>query len=872
MLNILYVVNRYVKYILHDVGYTKIFLYILYCLKFPSMLQYVDMKENAYPFDRIEPKWRKYWARGKFFEVDVKNCKNKYYCLVMFPYPSAALHVGHGRNYIIGDVVARYKMMRGFNVLTPIGWDAFGLPAENAAIKNNIHPKTSTLNNIKTMKRQIDSWGVRYDWPREVTSCLPNYYKWTQWIFLKLFEKGLAYRKKAFVNWCPSCNTTLANEQVVDGKCERCETSVKQKDLEQWFFRITDYADKLLKDMDGLTGWPERVKVMQKNWIGRSMGVNIHFPIADSDKALTCFTTRVDTIFGATYMVLAPEHPGLEALVKDAKNKSEILKFIEEAKNESRIKRSGIDAEKKGMFTGRYVINPVNKRKIPLWTANYVLMEYGTGAVMAVPAHDQRDFEFAKKHDLPIEVVIDDPQLPLDAEIMKEAYVKNGVMVNSGEFNGMPSSEAMEKIAGFMEKEKIGERSVHYKLRDWLISRQRYWGAPIPVIYCDKCGVVPLAEKDLPVLLPEKVKFKPCGESPLNDSKEFVNTKCPKCKGSARRETDTMDTFVDSSWYFLRYISPKLKSKPFEKTDVDNWLPVDQYIGGIEHAILHLLYSRFITKVLHDSGFIGFDEPFRNLFTQGMIIKNGAKMSKSKGNVVSPDELIKTYGADTVRLYTLFIGPPEKDAEWSDRGVEGAYRFLARVWRMVENASNPVPPGRWNHGSTWQVEPGSDGKALRRKTHQTIKKVTGDIEKGFGFNTAIAGIMELVNEIYAGIDTEKEASGGVLKEAVKTVVVLLSPFVPHIAEELWEKLGEKPGILREPWPSYDKGLIAEEVLTIPVQINGKLRSKVDVPPGIGDAALKEKVLADEKVKKYLGGVTPKLIIIPNRLVNIIIPK
>ncbi|MCQ9206585.1 MAG: leucine--tRNA ligase [Omnitrophica bacterium] len=816
------------------------------------------MKEKAYPFDKIEPKWRKYWNKNKFFEVNVKNFAKKYYCLVMFPYPSAALHVGHGRNYIIGDVVARYKMMHGFNVLTPIGWDAFGLPAENAAIKNNIHPKKSTLDNIKTMKRQIDSWGVCYDWPREVTSCLPDYYKWTQWIFLKLLEKGLAYKKKAFVNWCPSCNTTLANEQVIDGKCERCETPVKQKDLEQWFFRITDYADKLLNDMNGLPGWPERVKVMQKNWIGRSTGVNIHFPIADSDKMLTCFTTRVDTIFGATYMVLAPEHPGLEALIKDAKNKSEIFKFIEEAKNESRIKRSAVDAEKKGMFTGRYVINPVNNRKIPLWVANYVLMEYGTGAVMAVPAHDQRDFEFAGKHNLPIEVVIDDPKFSLDAEIMKQAYVKNGVMVNSGQFNGMPNREAMERIAGFMEKEKIGKRSVHYRLRDWLISRQRYWGAPIPVIYCDKCGVVPLPEKALPVLLPEKVKFKPRGESPLKDSKEFVNTRCPKCKGSAHRETDTMDTFVDSSWYYLRYISPKSKSKPFDKRDVDKWLPVDQYIGGVEHAILHLLYSRFITKVLHDSGFIGFDEPFRNLFTQGMIIKNGAKMSKSKGNVVSPDELIKKYGADTVRLYTLFIGPPEKDAEWSDRGVEGAYRFLARVWRMVEITSNSGLPG-------------NDGKALRRKTHRTIKKVTGDMEKGFGFNTAIASVMELVNEIYAA-SLKKETSKSALKEAVKTVVLLLSPFVPHLAEELWGKLGEKPSILKQAWPSYDKGLVVEEILTIPIQINGKLRSKIDVPPGISDEALKEKVLADEKVKKYLGDVTLKLIIIPNRLVNIVIPK
>ena len=809
------------------------------------------MSEKAYPFDKIEPKWRKYWAKKKLFEVNIKDFEKKYYCLVMFPYPSAALHVGHGRNYIIGDVVARYKMMQGYNVLTPIGWDAFGLPAENAAIKDNIHPKTSTLNNIKTMKRQIDSWGVCYDWPREVASCLPDYYKWTQWIFLKLYESGLAYRKKAFVNWCPSCSTVLANEQVVEGKCERCETAVNQKNLEQWFFKITDYAQRLLDDLDKLGEWPQRVKTMQKNWIGRSTGVNIHFPVVDSAKVLTCFTTRVDTIFGATYMVLAPEHPCLEELIKDVQNKVEIQKFIKEARNEPRIKRLQKDTKKKGVFTGRFVINPVNNKKIPLWVANYVLTEYGTGAVMAVPAHDQRDFEFAKKYRLPIVVVIDNPRSHLDADTIKDAYVDDGEMVNSAQFDRLTNREAMDKIAGFMEEKGIGKRCVQFKLRDWLISRQRYWGAPIPMIYCDKCGVVPVAEKDLPVLLPEDVKFKSRGESPLKDSKKFVNVKCPKCSGKARREIDTMDTFVDSSWYYLRYISPKHKDKPFEKEDVDRWLPVDQYIGGVEHAILHLPYSRFITKVLFDSGMTGFEEPFRNLFTQGMIIKNGAKMSKSKGNVISPDELIEKYGADTVRLYTLFIGPPEKDAEWSDRGVEGAYRFLGRVWRMVDRTN-----GR--QGTT------GDDKTLRRKTHQTIKKVTNDIEKGFHFNTAISSVMELVNEIYScNEDT---------KEAIKTVVVLLSPFVPHIAEELWEKLGNRSSVLKEKWPSYDETLLVQDVVTIPVQINGRLRSKVSVPAGIAENALKEKILEDDKIKKYIGNAVPKYIIIPNKLVNIVIPK
>ncbi|MFH1791263.1 MAG: leucine--tRNA ligase, partial [Candidatus Omnitrophota bacterium] len=583
--------------------------------------------KESYPFSQIEPKWREFWREHKLFEVDVKQADNKFYCLMMFPYPSAALHVGHGRNYIIGDVVARYKKMRGLNVLAPMGWDAFGLPAENAAIKNNIHPRVSTLNNIKTMKRQLDSWGVCYDWSREVTSCMPDYYKWTQWIFLKLFEKGLAFKKKAYVNWCPSCNTVLANEQVIDGKCERCESQVTQKDLEQWFFRITEYSDRLLADLDKLKGWPERVKIMQANWIGKSRGVNIDFRVDGSDKTLTCFTTRVDTIFGATYMVLSAAHPDIPELVSGVKEKDEILEFVRQVRDEAKGKRADMDAEKKGVFTGRYVINPVNNMKIPLWVSNYVLMEYGTGSVMAVPAHDERDFEFAGKYGLPVTVVIDDPEFPLDPEIMKQAYVKNGVMVNSGQFNGISSVEAMEKIADFMEEKGIGRRSVQYKLRDWLISRQRYWGAPIPVIYCDKCGIVPVPEKDLPVELPEQVEFKPHGESPLKSAKGFVDTACPKCGLAARREIDTMDTFVDSSWYFLRYISPRDAEKPFITADVNKWLPVDQYIGGVEHAILHLLYSRFITKVLYDMGYIGFDEPFANLFTQGMIIKNGAKMS-----------------------------------------------------------------------------------------------------------------------------------------------------------------------------------------------------------------------------------------------------
>ncbi|NQV04448.1 MAG: leucine--tRNA ligase, partial [Candidatus Omnitrophica bacterium] len=745
------------------------------------------MVQEAYPFKQIEKKWQKRWEKKALFKMRPDSPKDKCYCLMMFPYPSSALHVGHGRNYIIGDVVARYKIMQKFNVLAPMGWDAFGLPAENAAIKSGIHPKESTLNNIKTMKKQLKAWGVGYDWDREITSCMPEYYKWTQWIFLELYKKGLAYKKKATVNWCPSCKTVLANEQVVDGGCERCSSEVELRSLKQWFFKITDYAQRLLDDLGLLKDWPERVKTMQKNWIGKSQGVEIDFKVVDSDITLRCFTTRVDTIFGATYMVLAAEHPLVEDLIKDSKNKSDIKRFIDGVRKESVIERVSADVEKNGVSTGKYVINPVNNKKIPLWIANYVLMEYGTGAVMAVPAHDERDFEFAKKYKLPIDVVIDNPKHSLNPDNMKEAYTEEGVMVNSGEFDGLASTEAIEKISDYMEKKGIGRRKIHYKLRDWLISRQRYWGAPIPIVYCDKCGVQPVKESDLPVLLPEKIKFKPHGESPLKDAKGFVTTKCPGCNKSARREIDTMDTFVDSSWYFLRYLSPKDETQPFDKELVDKWLPVDQYIGGVEHAILHLMYSRFIVKVLYDMGHVGFKEPFGRLFTQGMIVKDGAKMSKSKGNVVSPDKLINKYGADTVRLYTLFIGPPEKDAEWNDRGVEGAWRFLNRVWRLVDQASR-------------NSDAGDADVSLRRKRHSTIKKVTGDMEGAFHFNTALSAIMELVNEIYSS--TSKD-----LKEAISTVVILLAPFVPHISEEMWEKLGNKKSVFQADWPLYDEAAL-----------------------------------------------------------------
>jgi len=821
------------------------------------------MTGESYPFKEIEAKWKNRWEEMGLFKMDRNSSRPKYYCLMMFPYPSAALHVGHGRNYIIGDSVVRYKIMRGYNVLSPMGFDAFGLPAENAAIKNGIHPELSTLNNIKTMRRQFDSWGAGYDWDREVVSCLPEYYKWTQWIFLQLYKKGLAYKKKASVNWCPSCQTVLANEQVIDGKCERCSSQVTLRDLEQWFFKITDYSQRLLDDLGLLKDWPERVKLMQKNWIGRSEGVEINFKVKDSDISLTCFTTRVDTIYGVTYMVISNEHPAIQELIKDAPDKKDIEEFISVTRKENAADRVGADIEKKGVFTGRFVINPMNNRAVPLWIGNYVVTEYGTGAVMAVPAHDQRDFEFAKKYGLDLEVVIDNPKEHLDAAKMKEAYTEEGIMVNSGKFNSLPSLDAIEKIADFMEENKIGKREVHYKLRDWLISRQRYWGAPIPMVYCDKCGMQAVDEKDLPVLLPKNVKFKPHGESPLKDAAGFVDTKCPKCKGSARREIDTMDTFVDSSWYFLRYLSPKDDKKPFDKELVNKWLPVDQYIGGVEHAILHLLYSRFIVKVLCDMGHIGFKEPFAKLFTQGMITKNGIKMSKSKGNVVSSDDLIEKYGADTVRLYTLFISPPEKDAEWSDRGVEGAWRFLNRVWKLAEIYRDTGAQGSQK----------TQNSPLKRKTHLTIKKVTEDMEGTFHFNTAISSIMELVNEIYActGEQERRSIRAQELKEAILTVVILLAPFVPHIAEEMWEKLGNKESIFKAEWPVYDKDALIQDMMELPIQVNGKLRSKIQVSASSSDDEIKKTTLEDPVVNKWTEGRKPKkIIIVKGKLVNLVI--
>lgn len=828
------------------------------------------MKE--YQAGQIELKWQNRWASDELYKIDSDNIENKYYCLVMFPYPSGTLHVGHGRNYIIGDTLARYKMMQNYRVLNPMGWDAFGLPAENAAIKNDIQPAEYTFNNIEQMKKQLSSWGVGYDWSREVCSCTPEYYKWTQWIFIQLFKNNLAYKKKASVNWCPSCATVLANEQVVDNCCERCDSEVIQKDLEQWFFKITDYSEKLLADISKLDKWPERVKTMQANWIGKSTGVEIHFKVEQTNEDLTCFTTRVDTIFGATYMVIAPEHPLVEKLCQmHPETKDEINAFVDKAKKISKAKIAAEEEEKEGVFTGHYVINPVNNRRIPLWIGNYVLMEYGTGAVMAVPTHDTRDFAFATKYGLEKIVVIEgkDMQTPLE-----DAYTGTGVLVNSEQFNGIDNETAKEKIADWMEQTGIGKKSIQYKLRDWLISRQRYWGAPIPIINCPDCGSVAVPDEQLPVLLPEVKEFKPKGQSPLATNSDFVHTTCPKCAKPATRDTDTMDTFVDSSWYFLRYLSPNDANQPFDRKTVDSWLPVDQYIGGVEHAILHLLYSRFITKVLHDLDFIGFDEPFGALFTQGMIIKDGAKMSKSKGNVVSPDALIEKYGADTVRLYTLFIGPPEKDAEWNDQAVEGAYRFLKRFWRLV--AANIEWMKDFDADFDFDASKNPQARELFAKANEIIKKITDDMEGSFHFNTAIASVMEMINHCYqfvdGGLDTDEQKAA--LRFTLVSLLKILAPFVPHYCEEIWEQLGNTESIFRQSWPTYSEKALVKSHVEVVLQVNGKVRSRITVPVDISKEEIDTLVNEDERIQSHIGAndVVRKIIYVPKRLVNVVVSK
>lgn len=836
--------------------------------------------QEQYPFTEIESKWQAYWKDHRLFETDVHDDANSYYCLMMFPYPSGTLHVGHGRNYIIGDAVARYKKMRGYNVLPPMGWDAFGLPAENAAIKAGIHPRTSTLGNINNAKRQLDAWGCCYDWSREVTSCEPDYYRWTQWLFLQLYEKGLASKSEAPVNWCPSCGTVLANEQVVDGACERCESTVEKKHLSQWFFKITEYAQRLLDDLDKLPGWPERVKMMQRNWIGRSEGTRIDFTLvpredgkADPSTTVPCFTTRVDTIYGCTYMVLAPEYPELSDLISGMSHETDVVDFARRATALSNIDRTADSVEKEGVFTGRYVVNPYNGETIPLWVADYVLMDYGTGAVMAVPAHDTRDWAFAKKYDLPIRISIQNESGDLTLESMEDAYVEDGPIVDSGPFTGEHNRAAIPQMSAYADEHGFGGPTIHFRLRDWLISRQRYWGAPIPIIYCEACGTVPVPAEDLPVILPEDVEFTPTGESPLLSHEGFMHVDCPRCGAPARRESDTMDTFVDSSWYFLRYLSANDDSQAFDSELCNRWLPVDQYIGGIEHAILHLLYARFFTKALHDLDLIEFDEPFAQLFTQGMICKKSDadgqlyKMSKSKGNVVSPNELIEAYGADTSRLYTLFIGPPEKDAEWNDRGVEGAYRFLKRVWRRVYEKLDILLSAQNLHPSIPDMaQPERD---LFRKVHESVRRITHDLDGAFHFNTAVAQIMELMNAI-EDVDLSTDSSDAckaVHREAMETVVLLLSPFAPHVAEELWQELGHAPTILRAEWPAVNEAALHRDQITMVIQINGKLRGHIEVPADTDSATLEEMAKA-EMASRLEGKTIRKVIVVPGKLVNI----
>lgn len=822
-----------------------------------------------YDYKNIEQIWQKKWQDSKLFEITNEIDKPKYYALVMFPYPSGTLHVGHVKNYVIGDLVARYKRMKGYKVLHPFGYDAFGLPAENAAIENKIHPEIWTRKNIDTIRKQIKKLGISYDWSREIATCDEEYYKWTQWLFLKLYEKGLAYKKKGAVNWCPKCMTVLANEQVVDGKCERCGTEVTLKLLEQWYFKITDYAERLLNDLEKLEGWPEHVKTMQRNWIGKSEGAEVDFKIYDSDETLRVFTTRPDTLWGVTFMALAPESPLVEKLTKP-ENKEEVEEFLKRVSLQDKFKRTATEAEKEGVFTGTYAINPVNGEKIPIFVANYILLEYGTGAIMGVPAHDQRDFEFARKYGIPIRVVIDNPDSPLNPEEMTEAYAEPGIMVNSGPFNGMKSDEAINKVIEFLEEKRIGKRSVQYKLRDWLISRQRYWGAPIPIIYCEKCGVVPVPEKDLPVKLPRDVEFNPTGQSPLLYHDEFKHTKCPKCGSDALRETDTMDTFVDSSWYYLRYVNPHDDSKPFDTEDVNKWLPVDQYIGGVEHAILHLLYSRFITKVLYDLGYVDFEEPFSNLFTQGMIYKDGAKMSKSKGNVVSPDDMIEKYGADTLRMYILFMGPPEKDAEWNDQGIEGVNRFIRRIWNIYQMILGKIKDVKVGD----EVEVESDQEyEIRKLINLTIQKVTSDIEGDFHFNTAISRMMELSNELNKYLTTVPEDKWNIelLRYVAERFLRILSPFAPHMADELWKELGKEGFVIQQPWPTFNEDYMKEKSIELAIQINGKIRDRISVSPDIDDENLKQLVLKREKVKQYTDKKEiKKILIVKGRLVNIIV--
>ena len=804
---------------------------------------------SVYDFKKIEQKWQKIWTENDQYKTDTTDSsKPNYYTLEMFPYPSGNIHMGHVRNYSIGDVVARFKKMEGYNVLHPMGWDSFGLPAENAAIKHGVHPHKWTMANIEDMKGQLKLLGLSYDWEREVATSTPEYYRFTQEIFLKFLEAGLAYKKKSFVNWCPSCETVLANEQVVQGQCERCDAVVVKKDLEQWYFKTTAFAEELLQDLDTLDGWPEKVKTMQRNWIGKSNGAELIFDIDGTDKSMTVYTTRPDTTYGVTFMVLAPESELVQELVKGTEYEADVNAFIQKMHTKTEIERTASDVEKEGMFIGKYVINPVNGKKIPVWIANYVLADYGTGAIMAVPAHDDRDRDFAEKFNLDIIPVIDE----------------DNKMINSEEFNGMDASEAFEGIVEKLAKENRGKKTVNYRLRDWLLSRQRYWGCPIPVVYCDDCGIVPVDKKDLPVLLPTDVEFTGKGESPLTTSKEFATTACPCCGKEARREVDTMDTFVDSSWYFLRYIDPKNTVEPFSKEMVNKWMPVDQYIGGVEHAIMHLLYSRFFVKAFKSMGMVDFDEPFKNLLTQGMVLMDGSKMSKSKGNTVSPIEIINKYGADTARLFVLFAAPPERDLDWSEQGVEGCFRFLNRVYRLVDELAEVAKTNAEVKAVT------KEDKAMRLVIHSTLKKVTADLSEKFGFNTAIAALMELINEMYKykELDTRND---GIIREGIETIVTILAPFTPHIGEELWTMIGKEGSVFNISWPKYDESALVQDEVEVIVQVNGKLRDKISMDANIAREDMEKIALESEKVKAAIEGKNVvKVIAVPKKLVNIVV--
>ncbi|EQF23721.1 leucine--tRNA ligase [Clostridioides difficile CD160] len=804
---------------------------------------------SVYNFKEVESKWQKIWKDNNQYKMDTAQTeKPNYYTLEMFPYPSGKIHMGHVRNYSIGDVVARFKKMEGYNVLHPMGWDSFGLPAENAAIKHGIHPHKWTMENIEEMKEQLNLLGLSYDWDKEVATSTPEYYRFTQEIFLKFLEHGLAYKKKSYVNWCPSCETVLANEQVVQGACERCKATVLKKDLEQWYFKTTEFAEELLNDLDTLDGWPEKVKIMQKNWIGKSTGADLVFDIDGTDKSMTVFTTRPDTTYGVTYMVLAPEHELVKELVDGTEYEAEVEAFVQKMHTMTEIERTAADVEKEGMFIGRYVINPLNGKKVPLWIANYVLVEYGTGAIMAVPAHDERDREFAEKYNLDIIDVI----------------TEDNKMINSEEFNGLDASEGFEGIIDKLEKEGRGKRTINYRLRDWLVSRQRYWGCPIPVVYCDECGIVPVKKEDLPVLLPTDVEFTGKGESPLTTSKQFMSTTCPHCGKPARREVDTMDTFVDSSWYFLRYVDSNNENEPFSKELVNRWHPVDQYIGGVEHAIMHLLYARWFVKAFKSMGMVDFDEPFKNLLTQGMVLMDGSKMSKSKGNTVSPMDIIDEYGADTARLFVLFAAPPERDLDWSEQGVDGCFRFLNRVYRLVDELADVVKK---------DVEFGelnSQDKDMRYTIHSTLKKVTADLSEKFGFNTAISALMELINDMYKykELDNINEA---VIKEGVQTIVTIISPFAPHLGEELWTMIGKDGSVFDIDWPKYDEKALVKDEIEVVVQVNGKVRGKLTVNSNISKEEMEKVALEDEKIKGLVGGKTiVKVVAVPKKLVNVVV--